>query len=144
MKAALETRRITREALDRYWVKLELEQSQQRVRYEQGRDLELEREEMAIRDAEGKVKGLENDYRTYKTERRPPKRGCEDTRRPGQPTHVSLPAVAAPASPVLPVDSKDEPPNMAPMVSKCGGSSFESPGRAEDAGAALGRPLPRD
>ena len=52
VKAAIEARRITREALDRNWVKLELEHSQQRARYEQERDLELEREEMAIRDAE--------------------------------------------------------------------------------------------
>ena len=47
-------------------MKLELEQSQQRARYEQERDLELEWEEMAMRDAEGKVKGLEDDYRIYK------------------------------------------------------------------------------
>ena len=52
VKAAIEARRITREALDRNWVKLELEHSQQRARCEQERDLELEREEMAIRDAD--------------------------------------------------------------------------------------------
>ena len=80
VKAAIEARRITKEALDRNWVKLELEQSQQPARYEEERDLELETEEMAIRDAEGKVKGLEDDYRSYKTVRRPPKRRCEDSR----------------------------------------------------------------
>ena len=37
-----------------------------------------------------------------KTARRPPKRGCEDSRRQGRPTQVSLPAVAARAPPPRP------------------------------------------
>ena len=113
VKAAIETRRITREALDRYWVKMELEQSQQRVRYKQGRDLELEREEMAIRDAEGKVKGLENDYRICKNRKAAAQarlRGHTPTgsTNTGQSPGSGLPS-AAHASSALPGDSKDEP-----------------------------------
>ena len=111
VKAAIEARRITREALDRNWVKLELEQSQQRVRYEQERDLELEREEMAIRDAEEKVEGLEDDYRTYKNRKAAAQArlrgltptGSTDTGQSPSSGHPS----AAPASPALPGDSTD-------------------------------------
>ena len=116
VKAATEALRITREALDRKWVKLELEQSQQRARYEQERDLELEREEMAIRDAEEKVKGLEDDYRAYKNRKAAAQArlrgltptGSTDT---GQSPSSSRPS-AAPASPVLPGDPTDDPPYL--------------------------------
>ena len=112
VKAAIEARRITREALDRNWVKLELEQSQQPARYEEERDLELETEEMAIRDAEGKVKGLEDDYRTYKNRKATAQArlrgltltGSTDT---GQSPGSGRPS-ATPASPALPGDSTDE------------------------------------
>ena len=64
--AAVEAKRIIREALDRNREKLALEQRQQLVRYKKKRALELEREDMAIRDARGKVKGLQDDYCAYK------------------------------------------------------------------------------
>ena len=53
MGAAVEAKRITREALDRNREKLALEQRQQLAKYEQERVLELEREDMVIRDAKG-------------------------------------------------------------------------------------------
>ena len=116
VKAAIEALTITREALDRKWVKLELEQSQQRARYKQERDLELEREEMAIRDAEEKVKGLEDDYRTYKNRKAAAQArlrgltptGSTDT---GQSSSSGRPS-AAPASPALPGDPPDKPPYL--------------------------------
>ena len=122
VKAAIEARRITREALDHNWVKLELEQSQRRDRYEQERDLELEREEIAIRDAEGKVKDLEDDYRTYKNRkaaaqarlRGHPPTGSTDT----GPSPGSGRSSAAPASHGLPGDSTDEPPYLETIGAK--------------------------
>ena len=116
VKAAIEALWITREALDRKSVKLELDQSQQRARYEQERDLELEREEMAIRDAEEKVKGLEDDHRTYKNRKAAAQArlrgltptGSTDT---GQSPSSGRPS-AAPASPALPGDSTDDPPYL--------------------------------
>ena len=97
--AAIEAKRITPEALDRNREKLALEQRQQLVRYEQERALELEREDMTIRDAREKVK----DYRTTtvptRTVRRAPKRGCADSHGPGHLTQVTLPAATARAPP---------------------------------------------
>ena len=122
VKAAIEALRITREALDRNGVKLELEQSQQRARYEPERDLELEREEMAIRDAEKKVKGLEDDYRTYKNLKAAAQArlrgltptGSTDT---GQSPSSGRPSTA-PASPALPGNSTDEPPYLEAIGAK--------------------------
>ena len=87
------------------------------ARYEQRRALELERVAKAIRDAKAKVRGLEEDYVSYKNrgaaaearlrglvdrlvQTSPPKTGqssCD-----GRPS-------AAPVSPALPGDSKEDP-----------------------------------
>ena len=66
---AEEAKKDTTEALDRKRARLELEQQQQRDRYEQKRALELDREERAIYDAQGRVRRLEEDYRSYKHRR---------------------------------------------------------------------------
>ena len=68
MKAAVETKRATKEALDRTREKLKLEMRQQWDRYDQERVLELEREDRAILDAEEKVRGLEDVYLKYKNQ----------------------------------------------------------------------------
>ncbi|CAM9264647.1 unnamed protein product [Ascophyllum nodosum] len=63
---AEEAKRATIEAPDRKRARLDLEQQQQRDRYVQERALELDREDKAVNDAQGKVRGLEEDYRSYK------------------------------------------------------------------------------
>ena len=66
MRAAVEAKRITREALDHKRERFKLEMKQIWDRYDQDRDVELEREDKTFRDAEGKVKGLEGGHRNYK------------------------------------------------------------------------------
>ena len=66
MRAAEEAGGAAREALDREREKLKLETKQTWARYEHGRALELERVAKAIRDAKGKVRGLEEEYCSYK------------------------------------------------------------------------------
>ena len=63
---AEEAKKVTTEALDRKRARLRLEQEQLWDRYEQERTLELDREDRAIFDAQGRVRGLEEDYRSYK------------------------------------------------------------------------------
>ena len=116
---AVEARRITREALGRNWEKLKLEQRQRCARHEQERALELEREDMAIRDTEWKVKGLEDDYGTYKNQKAATEarlRGHTPTwsHNTGQSPGGGRPR-AAPASPAFPGDSKDDPPHLKTM-----------------------------
>ena len=65
MTTAEETKRASTEALDRKQARLELEQ-QQWDRYAQERALELDREERAVYDAQARVRGLEEDYRSYR------------------------------------------------------------------------------
>ena len=112
MGVAIEAKRITQEALDRNREKLALEQRQQLVRYEQERALELEREDMTIRDAREKVKGLQDDYCAYKNRKAGAEARLCGLTRTGSPNTGHSPSgdrsSAAPASSTLPADSKEE------------------------------------
>ena len=114
--AAVEAKRIPREALDRNREKLALKQRQQLARYKQETDLELEKEDMATRDARGKVKGLQDDYCAYnnrKTAAEARLRGLTPTGSPntGHSPGGNRPS-AAPALSALPGDSKDDPTHL--------------------------------
>ena len=117
--AAIEAKRITREALDRNREKLALEQRQQLVRYEQERALELEREDMTIRDAREKVKGLQDDYCAYKNRKAGAEARLCGLTRTGSPNTGHSPSgdrsSAAPALSTLPADSKDDPSHLKTM-----------------------------
>ena len=112
-RAAEEAGGTAKEALDREREKLKLETKQIWTRYEQGRALELERVAKAIRDAKGKVRGLEEDYVGYKNHGAAAEarlRELVQTSPPdtGQSSGDDRPS-AAPASPALPGDSKEDP-----------------------------------
>ena len=94
-----------------------METKQSWARYEQRRALELERVAKAIRDAKGKVRGLEEDYVSYKNHGAAAEarlRGLVDglvqTSPPntGEYSGDNRPS-AAPASLALPGDSKEDP-----------------------------------
>ena len=105
VRAAVEAGGAAREALDREREKLKLETKQIWARYEQGRALELEKV--------AKVRGLEEDYCSYKN------RGAAAEARLRELAQTSPPNTgqfsgddrpsAAPVSPALPGDSKEDP-----------------------------------
>ena len=66
VRAAEEAGEAVKETLNREREGLKLETKQMWPRYEQRRALELERVAKAIRDAKAKVRGLEEDYVSYK------------------------------------------------------------------------------
>ena len=65
VRAAVEAKRTTKEALDRKQERLRLEMRQTWDSFDQKQVLKLEREEKDILDAEEKVRGLGEDYRKY-------------------------------------------------------------------------------
>ena len=66
VRAAVEAKSITKEALNRKREKLKLEMKQAWDRYDEKRALKLERQDKAVRDAEEKVRDLAKDYCHYK------------------------------------------------------------------------------
>ena len=116
MRAAIEARTVTREALDRKRERFTHEMKQIWDRYYQDRGVELEREDKAIRDAEGKVKCLEGDHRNYKHRSAAADAQLREHTPTGSPNTGESPGggrpSAAPASPALSGDSKDDPPHM--------------------------------
>ena len=115
MRAAVEAKRIAREALDHKRERFKLEMTKIWDRYDQDRDVELECEDKAFRDAEAKVKGLEGDHRNYKlrkaaAEAQLNKHTPTGSPNTGQPPGGGRPSAAS-ASSVLLGDSKDDPPH---------------------------------
>ena len=113
MRAAEEAGEAAKKALDRERENLKLYTKQIWARYEQGRTLELERVAKAIRDAKGKVRGLQEDYVSYKNRGAAAEarlRGLVQTSPPNtdQSSGDCRPS-AAPVSPALPEDSKEDP-----------------------------------
>ena len=112
-RAAEEVRGAAREDLDREREKLKLEMKQKWARYEQGRALELKRVKKAIRDAEGQVRRLEEDYCSYKNREAAAEARLRELMQTGPPNTGQFSGEgrpsAPPVSPALPGESKEDP-----------------------------------
>ena len=116
VRAAEEAGEAAKETLNREREGLKLETKQMWARYEQRRALEFERVAKAIRDAKAKVRGLEEDYVSYKNRGAAAEarlRGLVDGLVQTSPPNTGQSSCdgrpSAPVSPALPGDSKEDP-----------------------------------
>ena len=117
VRAAEEAGEAAKETLNREREGLKLETKQMWTRYEQRRALELARVAKAIHDAKAKVRGLEEDYVSYKNRGAAAEarlRGLVDGLVQTSPSNTGQSSCdgrpsAAPVSPALPRDSKEDP-----------------------------------
>ena len=84
---------------------------QQRDRYDQERALELEREDRASLDAEGRVRRLEDDYRAYKNRKVAAEVRLREKHNQPFDDAYARPSVA-PDAPALPETSRADPPRL--------------------------------